>query len=67
MRYRVLHPFHDKYHPEDIYYPDEIVVIEDKERLNDLMELELLIPSKDNISPAKTLKEKVTKTKKKSE
>lgn len=63
MKYRVIHPFLDKYHPEDIFYPEDIVVVEDAERLHDLMELELLEFCNDNISPYKTLKDKIEEEK----
>lgn len=35
---RVIHPFHDKYSPEKIFYPGEYVIVEDAERLKDILE-----------------------------
>ena len=48
--YKVKNPFHDKYNPERIFYLGDYVTVEDKDRLKDLLERELLIPTNDKVS-----------------
>lgn len=53
---RVIHPFHDKYSPEKIFYPGEYVIVEDAERLKDILERGLAIEEEpDANSVVKTL------------
>lgn len=40
---RVIHPFHDKYSPEKIFYPGEFVIVEDAGRLKDILDRGLAV------------------------
>lgn len=45
MKYEVIHPFRDKYHPEDVYYPQEMIIVEDKKRAHEILDLGVIKPA----------------------
>lgn len=50
---KVLHAFVDKYDPEKVYNIGEIIEIEDKERIKDMIARKLVEETKDKVDAEK--------------
>ena len=40
--YKVVNPWHNKYHPEDVFFPGDFVIVEDKQRAESLIKAGLI-------------------------
>lgn len=47
MRLLVKNPFFDKYHPEDMFYPGDVVEVENVERARSIIDSNLAVETSD--------------------